>query len=99
MDTLGSASGSGTNDVKDMMQRLWLTEEDLDDVVFEEEGDPPAEAARWMANARVYTQKAYNQYWFFQNMRATWDLAQEEVKIRPLEDNLYTLQFSCLRNW
>lgn len=31
-------------------------------------------------------------------MRVAWDLAQE-VKFRPLEDNLYTLQFSCLGDW
>ena len=31
-------------------------------------------------------------------MRAAWDLARE-VKIRPLEDNLYTMQFMCLGDW
>lgn len=27
-----------------------------------------------------------------------WDLAQD-VKIQPLEDNLYTMQFACLGDW
>ena len=31
-------------------------------------------------------------------MRAAWDLAQE-VQFKPLEDNLYTVQFSCLGDW
>ena len=31
-------------------------------------------------------------------MRAAWDLAQE-VQFKPLEDNLYTIQFSCLGDW
>ena len=31
-------------------------------------------------------------------MRSAWDLAQE-AKFRPLEDNLYTIQFSCLVDW
>ena len=31
-------------------------------------------------------------------MRAAWDLAQE-VQFKPLEDNLYTTQFSCLGDW
>src|SRR4051812_6002042 len=35
---------------------------------------------------------------FFKNMRAAWDLA-EEVRFKPLEDNLYTTQFSCLGDW
>ncbi|XP_073351892.1 uncharacterized protein [Aegilops tauschii subsp. strangulata] len=51
-----------------------------------------------MAIARVHTDKPYSQYWFYKTMRVAWDLAQE-VKIRPLEDNLYTLQFSCLGDW
>ncbi|XP_020187028.1 uncharacterized protein [Aegilops tauschii subsp. strangulata] len=31
-------------------------------------------------------------------MRIAWDLAKE-VKTRPLEDNLYTMQFGCLGDW
>ena len=31
-------------------------------------------------------------------MRVAWDLAQE-VKFRPLKENLYTLSFSCLGDW
>jgi hypothetical protein len=31
-------------------------------------------------------------------MRSTWDLAKE-VKIRVIEDNLFTSQFSCLGGW
>ena len=92
------ASGSKTVDSKDvaeMMERLGLQENDLDDVVFEEHEAPPPDAIRWMALARVHTEKAYSQYWFFKTMRAAWNLAQE-VKIGPLKDNLYTLQFSCL---
>lgn len=98
MDTSASGSGSGSKEMEEMMRNLGITEEDLDDVVFEEEGTPTVEATRWMAVARVDTQKPYSQYWFFRTMRAAWDLAQE-VKIRPLEDNLYTLQFSCLGDW
>ena len=31
-------------------------------------------------------------------MRSAWDLAQE-VTFKPLEDNLYTVQFSYLGDW
>ncbi|KAM3273731.1 hypothetical protein ACQJBY_043123 [Aegilops geniculata] len=31
-------------------------------------------------------------------MRSAWDTAQE-VKFKPLENNLYTVQFSCLGDW
>ena len=58
------------------MMELGLREEDLDDVVFDEDEAPPA-ASRWIALVRVYTPKSYNQFWFFKNIRAAWDLAQE----------------------
>lgn len=51
-----------------------------------------------MAIARVHSEKPYCQYWFYRNMWVAWDL-EKEVKIRPLEDNLYTMQFSCLGDW
>ena len=98
MASSASGAGSGTDDVEEMMKNLGLTEDDLDDVVFEDQQVPSEAAVRWMAVARVHTPKEYNQYWFFRNMRAAWDLAQE-VKIRPLESNLYTMQFSCLGDW
>nr|XP_020154401.2 uncharacterized protein LOC109739757 [Aegilops tauschii subsp. strangulata] len=80
-----------------MMEEVGLKEEDLQDVVVEDE-EIPEEATRWMAIARVHTERTYSQYWFFRNMRSAWDLAKD-VKIRPLEDNLYTLQFGCLGDW
>lgn len=79
------------------MEELGLNEENLQDVVVDEQ-DLPEESTRWMAIARVHTAKTYSQYWFYRNMRISWDLAQE-VKIRPLEENLYTLQFQCLGDW
>ena len=75
-----------------MMAELGLWEEDLDDVIFDEKQAPPI-AGRWTAVARVHIDKPYSQYWFFKNMRVAWDLAHD-VKFRPLEDNLYTSNFS-----
>ena len=60
-----------------------------------EDGELPKEETRWMAIARVHTDKTYSQYWFYRSMRVAWDLAQE-VKIRLLEENRYSLPFSCL---
>lgn len=95
------ASGSGgqgsADDVAKLMAELGLKEEDLDDVVFDEK-EASEEATWWIAVARVHSVKPYSQFWFFKNMRAAWDLAQE-VRFRPLEDNLYTIQFSCLGDW
>nr|XP_020201163.1 uncharacterized protein LOC109787013 [Aegilops tauschii subsp. strangulata] len=79
------------------MEELGLKEDDLQDIVVED-GELPKEETRWMAIARVHTDKTYSQYWFYRSMRVVWDLAQE-VKIRPLEENLYSLPFSCLGDW
>ena len=98
MASQASGSDAEASDVEEMMKNLGITEDDLDDVVFEEQDVPAEVAVRWMAIARVHTPKNYSQYWFFKNMRAAWDLAHD-VKFRPLEDNLYTLQFFCLGDW
>jgi len=97
MDKSASSSGHAITDLEAMMEELGLKEEDLQDVVVEDD-ELPKEATRWMALARIHTDKPYSQYWFFKNMRAAWDLAYD-VKFRPLEDNLYTLQFFCLGDW
>ena len=97
MASEGAPSSSGLSEVEKMMEDLGLREEDLDDVVFDDK-EAPQEAVRWMALARVNMSKTYSQTWFFRNMRSAWDAAQE-VKFKPLEDNLYTVKFSCLGDW
>ena len=74
------------------------TEEDLDDVVFEEEIPAPVEDNRWLLIAKVNTDREFSNYWFFKNMRSAWDLAQD-MKTKTLEDNLFILKFSCLGDW
>lgn len=97
MDTAASSSASAASDLAAMMEELGLKEDELQDVIVDDSELQP-EATRWMAIARVHSDKTYSQYWFYRNMRVAWDLAQE-VKIRPLEENLYTMQFSCLGDW
>ncbi|KAK1607332.1 hypothetical protein QYE76_031005 [Lolium multiflorum] len=95
--TKGSTSG-GDETIEQMMKRLGIVEDDLDDVVYEEEGSLPAEATRWLAIARVFTDSEYSSFWFFKNMRTAWDLAQQ-VETRFLDSSLHTFQFKCLGDW
>jgi hypothetical protein len=95
------ASGSGTtgaDDVEALMAKLGLREEDLDDVVFEEEGNQSGEATSWLAVGRVHTNTEFSHFWFFKNMRTAWDLAKD-VKIKVFEDNLFMFKFACLGDW
>ena len=71
MATAASSSGSTTSDLEAMMEELGLKEDDLQDVVVDDSELTP-DATRWMALARVHTDKPYSQYWFFRNMRVAW---------------------------
>jgi hypothetical protein len=51
-------SGSGTKKaegIDDMLQRLGIDVDEIDDFVFEEEEPAPKECIKWMALARVHT--------------------------------------------
>ena len=51
-----------------------------------------------MLIVKVNTDREFSRYWFFKNMKSTWDVAQE-VKIKHLENNLFIMQISCLGDW
>ena len=76
---------------------MGMTEEDLDDVVFDEQQAPPTEH-RWIAIAKANSSKYYSQTWFYRNMRSAWNTTQV-AKFKALDDNLYTVKFSCLGYW
>lgn len=86
------------DDLDDMMKRLELTEEDLDDVVYEMEDPPPTETTRWLAVVRVHMEKEFSEFWFYKNIRIPWDLAKD-VKFRSLGNNMFTTQSTCLGDW
>ncbi|XP_048539468.1 uncharacterized protein LOC125518691 [Triticum urartu] len=71
-----ASSSNAATDLEALMSELGLQEEDMDDVVVEKEDPLPPTTTRWMAIARVHTEKKYSQYGFFKTMRAAWDLAQ-----------------------
>jgi hypothetical protein len=51
------SKGEGSG-IEEMMRQLGIAEEDLDDVVFEEEGPPLEEARCWLAIAIGFSPKA-----------------------------------------
>lgn len=52
-------TGDASRGSREDDEELGLREEDLDDVVFEPEVSPLPEATRWMAIARVHTDRKY----------------------------------------
>jgi hypothetical protein len=95
----GSSSPKPTVDLQDLMKKLILKDEELDNVVLPKEDlDKLREESRWMAVVRVHTSKHFGNQPFFQKMDAAWGFARKST-IRPVEDNLFILQVSCLGDW
>jgi hypothetical protein len=56
-------------DVAAMLEKLGITEDDRDDVVFEEDKQSE-EVTRWMAIMKVHTDTGFSHFWFFKNMNS-----------------------------
>ncbi|KAM0882636.1 hypothetical protein ACQ4PT_032152 [Festuca glaucescens] len=95
----GSSSPKKAANLQELMKKLVLKDEELDDVVLpKEEFVNLREDARWMAVVKVHTSKHFGNQPFFQKMDAAWGFAKK-WSIRPVEDNLFVLQVSCLGDW
>ena len=83
-------------DLEEMMKNMELLEEELDDVVIGKADAQKFEAeARWMAIARVNTNRSFSSSAFFENMKFIWGLAQTP-KFREAGENLFIFQLFCL---
>jgi hypothetical protein len=92
------ASGSGSKKeeaIGDMLNRLGIEDDELDDLVFEEEESAPKQGMKWMALARVYTANNFSPLTFENHMWNAWSPAQQ-IEFNHLERNLFTVQCFCL---
>jgi hypothetical protein len=60
----------------DLLQRLGIDEDEIDDLVFKET-DLPKEGIKWMALAHVHTTNFFSLQTFEQHMRVAWSPAKE----------------------
>uniref|UniRef100_A0ACD6A4J7 Uncharacterized protein n=1 Tax=Avena sativa TaxID=4498 RepID=A0ACD6A4J7_AVESA len=95
--TRGSGSRKDES-VNNMLLRLGIDDDEIDDLAFEEQEDAPKEGIKWMALARVHTIKNFSPQTFEQHMRVAWSPARE-VKFNHHEGNLFTIQCFCLGDW
>jgi hypothetical protein len=85
--------------LENLLKKLVLVDEELDDVVIPRDDFMNLrEEARWMAVVRVHTDRHFSNQPFFQKMDVAWGFAKK-WSIRPVEDNLFILQVSCLGDW
>ena len=94
----GAIPGQGKEAIDELLQKLGIEEDDLDDFVFEDEEDVPAGGMKWVALARVHTMNSFSPQTFEQHMMNAWSPAKE-VKFIALEPNLFTIQCFCLGDW
>jgi hypothetical protein len=95
-------SGSGkkvVESVDDLIGRLHLGDDEVQDFVWEDEVVESEIKAKWLAIAKVHTNKlGFSQSALFADMRSAWNPAKEVVW-RRIEENLFTIQFNCLADW
>ena len=84
--------------IEDLLKRLELQEEEEDNFVWEEEFQENQVAAKWLAIAKVHTDKGFSPSALYSDMRSAWNPVREP-RWRRIEDNLFTVQFGCLDDW
>jgi hypothetical protein len=93
---VGDASTSKkVETIDDMLLRLGIEEDEIDDLIFEDEETAPKEGIKRMALARVHTSNYFSLLTFEQHMRMAWSPAKEVI-LQDLEPNLFIIQCHCL---
>lgn len=85
-------------DLGDFFEQLDLTDQAFDDLEIAEDDPEIQESVRWLALARVHTNKSFSQAAFYRDMRAAWNPVQA-IRFRLVGSNLFVVQASCLGDW
>jgi hypothetical protein len=95
----GTAPGTKRDEpIGELLQRLDLDEEEINDLVFEEEETAPKQGLKWMALLKVHTANQFSPMKFEQHMRNAWSPARQ-VEFNHLEGNIFMVQCFCLGDW
>lgn len=95
----GEGSGSKKGEaIDDLLQRLGIDDDEIDDLIFEDKETAPKAGIKWLALPRVHTSNYFSPLTFEQHMRTAWSPAKEVI-FKALEENLFTIQCNCLGDW
>jgi hypothetical protein len=87
--------------VEDLLGRLNLEEEEDAGFVWEDEVNEPDEKAKWLAIAKVHTNRGFSPSALFADMRSAWNSAQDvrggRLKTICLRSNLRVLVIGIKR--
>jgi hypothetical protein len=84
--------------VEKLLGRLNLHEDEDEGFVWEDEAPDPQMKAKWLAVAKVHTDRGFIPSALYADMRSAWNPAKD-VTWRKLEENLFLVQFGCLADW
>lgn len=84
--------------IEDLLKRLELQEDEEEHFVSEEELHENQVATKWLAIAKVHTDKGFSPSALYADMRSAWNPAKEP-RWRRIEDNMFTVQFGCRGDW
>lgn len=84
--------------IESLLNRLELQEDEEEQFVWENEFQGEQVAAKWLAIAKVHTDKGFSPSALYADMRSAWNPAKEP-RWRRVNDNLFTVQFGCLGDW
>jgi hypothetical protein len=85
-------------DVQDLLSNLNLHEAELDDVFLGKEEIKAWPEVKWLAAAKVLTDKAFSLESLKKTMQSAWTPARE-VSFHAVGTNLFVLQARCLGDW
>jgi hypothetical protein len=74
----------------ELLGRLNLEEEEDAGFVWTDEVKEPTLEAKWLAIAKVHTQRGFSPSALYADMRSAWNQAKD-VAWRKIEDNLFTI--------
>jgi hypothetical protein len=97
-DRPGGSGIKKSDGLDDLLQRLGIEDDEIDDLIFEEEETAPKQGIKWMALARVHTSNFFSPQTFEQHMKIAWSPAKD-IQFHHIEGNLFTIQCHCLGDW
>ncbi|KAM0878449.1 hypothetical protein ACQ4PT_034860 [Festuca glaucescens] len=93
-----SGQGKKDYDVQELLKSLNLHEAELNEVVLGKEEIKTWPEVKWLAAAKVLTEKSFSLESLKKTLHAAWTPARE-VTFHAVEENLFVLQAHCLGDW
>ncbi|KAM0853885.1 hypothetical protein ACQ4PT_050782 [Festuca glaucescens] len=94
----GNRKGVMNVDVGDLLKKLKLHDAELDDVFLGKEEVGSLPTVKWMAAGKLLTRKVFSPEHVKNTMLTAWSPAQE-VSMRGVGTNIFTIQARCLGDW